>query len=252
MTCEEILQIATRIGLGLLESGAEAYRVENSVHYVVDAYSLGTCQVYSIPNYLHIALTSSDGQTLSKMSRASSLKSVDLSRLNALNELCRDIAEYKPEADDILDRLKLIDKTPQYSLPKQMLAYAVGSAGFALFWGGVLSDSIAAALIGCVVAVIMYYMGRLEANLFYKSIVASAVSAALALFCVRIGFGCGLSEIIIGVSMTLLPGLMITNFMREIIVGDWITGITKLVEALLIATGIALGTGMVLSLFGGI
>lgn len=36
--------------------------------------------------------------------------------------------------------------------------------------------------------------------------------------------------------MTLLPGVMITNFMREIIVGDWLTGITKLVEALLIAT----------------
>ena len=47
--------------------------------------------------------------------------------------------------------------------------------------------------------------------------------------------------------MTLLPGVMITNFMREIIVGDWLTGITKLVEALLIATGIALGTGIVLA-----
>ncbi len=37
MTCEELLQIASRIGRGLLESGAEAYRVENSVHYVIEA-----------------------------------------------------------------------------------------------------------------------------------------------------------------------------------------------------------------------
>ena len=36
--------------------------------------------------------------------------------------------------------------------------------------------------------------------------------------------------------------------MREIIVGDWLTGITKLAEALLIATAIALGTGIVLSI----
>ena len=47
--------------------------------------------------------------------------------------------------------------------------------------------------------------------------------------------------------MTLVPGVMITNFMREIIVGDWLTGITKLVEALLIAGAIALGTGIVLA-----
>ena len=78
MTCEELLQIASRIGRGLLESGAEAYRVENSVHYVIEAYDLGSCHVFSIPNYLHIDLTDQDGVTHSCMSRASSMKSVDL------------------------------------------------------------------------------------------------------------------------------------------------------------------------------
>ena len=77
MTCEELLQIASRIGRGLLESGAEAYRVENSVHYVIEAYDLGSCHVFSIPNYLHIDLTDQDGVTHSCMSRASSMKSVD-------------------------------------------------------------------------------------------------------------------------------------------------------------------------------
>ena len=94
----------------------------------------------------------------------------------------------------------------------------------------------------------MYIMGRLEANLFYKSIVASALSALLACLFVHLGFGINRSEIIIGVFMTLLPGVMITNFMREIIVGDWLTGITKLMGALLIAASIALGTGIVLAL----
>ena len=93
MTCEELLQIASRIGRGLLESGAEAYRVENSVHYVIEAYDLGSCHVFSIPNYLHIDLTDQDGVTHSCMSRASSMKSVDLEKLNALNALCRSIAQ---------------------------------------------------------------------------------------------------------------------------------------------------------------
>lgn len=247
MTCEEILRIAAHIGRGLLESGAEAYRVENSVHYVVEAYDLGACQVFSIPNYLHIDLTGNDGSTHSKMCRASSLKSVDLEKLNALNDLCRSIAAEKPEAEEIWTRMRAIDGARQYSLPMQMLAYAVGSAGFALFWGGIWLDGVAAAMIGCAVAAAMYVMGRLEANLFYKSILASALSAALACLFIHFGLGLHRSEIIIGVFMTLLPGVMITNFMREIIVGDWLTGITKLAEALLIATGIALGTGIVLA-----
>ena len=78
MTCEEILPIAARIGRGLLESGAEAYRVEDSVHHVVEAYDLGACEVFSIPNYLHIDLIAKDGVPHSNMCRASSLKSVDL------------------------------------------------------------------------------------------------------------------------------------------------------------------------------
>ena len=248
MTCEEILSIAARIGQGLLESGAEAYRVENSVLHVVNAYDLGQCQVFSIPNYLHIDLTGKDGSTHSKMCRASSLKSVDLEKLNAWNQLCRSISETKPEAAQIWQQMEAVEHTPSYSLPMQMLAYAVGSAGFALFWGGVALDAAAAAVIGCAVAAAMYIMGRLEANMFYKCILSSVLSALLASLFVYLGFGVNRSEIIIGVFMTLLPGVMITNFMREIIVGDWLTGITKLMGALLTATAIALGTGIVLAL----
>ena len=250
MTCEELLRIAGCIGRGLLESGAEAYRVEDSLRRVIAAYDLGACQVFSIPNYLHIDLTDKDGQSHSHMVRASSLKSVDLEKLNALNDLCRKITAATPEASEVWAALEEAEGTVQYSLPMQMLAYVLGSAGFALFWGGVAIDAASAAVIGVAVALVMYAMGRLEANLFYKSMVASAISAVLACVFVSFGFGLHRSVIIIGVFMTLLPGVMITNFMREIIVGDWLTGITKLVEALLIATGIALGTGIVLALIG--
>ena len=247
MTCEELIKIAAHIGQGLLESGAEAYRVENSVHYVIEAYDVGTCQVFSIPNYLHIHLTGSDGKTLSNMCRAGSMKGVDLDKLNALNDLCRTISETKPDAETIWQALREIDRGRQYSLLKQMLAYAVCSFGFTLFWGGVLIDATAAFLIGGLVGAVMYGMGLLEANIFYKSILASAFSALLVCLGIHFGLGVHRDEIIIGVFMTLLPGLMLTNFMREIIVGDWLTGITKLVEALLIAAAVALGTGIVLS-----
>ena len=160
MTCEEILAIAARIGQGLLESGAEAYRVENSVLHVVDAYNLGECQVFSIPNYLHIDLTGKDGSTHSKMCRASSLKSVDLEQLNAWNQLCRFISETRPEAAEIWTQIAAVEQTPLYSLLMQMLAYAVGSGAFALFWGGIWLDAAAAAVIGCAVAAAMYIMQR--------------------------------------------------------------------------------------------
>ena len=48
--------------------------------------------------------------------------------------------------------------------------------------------------------------------------------------------------------MILVPGIAFTNAMRDIMAGDLTSGVNKVVEALLIATAIALGTGFVLSL----
>ena len=90
------------------------------------------------------------------------------------------VSETRPEAAEIWTQIAAVEQTPLYSLPMQMLAYAVGSGAFALFWGGIWLDAAAAAVIGCAVAAAMYIMGRLEANLFYKSILASALSALLA------------------------------------------------------------------------
>ncbi|MDD3931566.1 MAG: threonine/serine exporter family protein, partial [Eubacteriales bacterium] len=50
--------------------------------------------------------------------------------------------------------------------------------------------------------------------------------------------------IIIGTLMNLVPGVAITNSMRDIIAGDFVSGLTKLTEAVIIAVAIALGTGL--------
>lgn len=56
--------------------------------------------------------------------------------------------------------------------------------------------------------------------------------------------------------MLLVPGLAITNAIRDTMAGDLVAGLTRSAEAFLIALAIAIGTGVVLSfwfnLYGGI
>ena len=72
----------------------------------------------------------------------------------------------------------------------------------------------------------------------------------------NLGFVNEIDKTIIGSIMLLVPGLAITNAIRDTIAGDFLAGITKAFEAVLVAVSIAVGTGMVLSLwiriFGGI
>jgi uncharacterized membrane protein YjjP (DUF1212 family) len=44
--------------------------------------------------------------------------------------------------------------------------------------------------------------------------------------------------------MTLVPGITITNCMRDFIAGDLMTGLSRLAEAILTAAGIAIGVAV--------
>ena len=104
-------------------------------------------------------------------------------------------------------------------------------------------DLCGVALGGC-----LTFMDWLGANLFFKTIAGGAVSALLALLLTGVDLGQNSDFIIIGALMALVPGLIFTNAIRDIMAGDMVSGITKAAEALLIGVAIALGTGFVLSM----
>jgi len=64
----------------------------------------------------------------------------------------------------------------------------------------------------------------------------------------RLGVGQNQDLIIIGALMALVPGIAMTNAMRDIMAGDMVAGISKAAEALLIGAAIALGTALALGL----
>lgn len=55
--------------------------------------------------------------------------------------------------------------------------------------------------------------------------------------------------------MLLVPGLIITNAIRDTIAGDLVSGISRAIEAIFIAIAIAVGSGIIIKLwfiyFGG-
>ena len=98
------------------------------------------------------------------------------------------------------------------------------------------------------IGISLIFMSRLGTNLFFKTIAGGFVSALAAVVLVALGLGTHTNLIIIGAIMALAPGVVITNFMRDIMAGDMLSGLSKFAEALLTGAGIALGTGLALSL----
>ena len=81
---------------------------------------------------------------------------------------------------------------------------------------------------------------------------ASFVSAGAAYIAYNIGIVTDVDEIIIGNIMTLIPGIGLTNALRDLFTGDSIAGLLRTIEAVLTALAIAAGYFVLVITMGGV
>lgn len=247
---DALLDLSVDIGCSLLESGAEIYRAEDSLRRLLAAYGMGEAEVFAIPNCIIASVTTPEGRPITRVRRIPN-HGTDLQQLELYNGLCRRLCRETPAPETA--RAWMLDLETQrrhYSAQVQFFGYFLGTASFSLFFGGNLWDALCGGLCGLAIAVVIGILGRLDTGVFFRTLVAAAVSAALAVTFVQLGLGHNLDAITIGAFMSLTPGVALTNSMREFMAGDMVSGVSRLTEALLIATAIALSTGVVLALSG--
>ena len=75
--------------------------------------------------------------------------------------------------------------------------------------------------------------------------------SAAAITATNLGLGHDPNEIIIGNIMLLIPGIALTNSLRDMISGDIISGLLRFLDAILVAVAIAAGYILAARLLGG-
>jgi uncharacterized membrane protein YjjP (DUF1212 family) len=241
-----LLNLATEIGFDLLQNGAEIYRVEDSVRRIFAAYGILNSDVFTIPSCILVTINDEAGCPLTRVRRLTA-STTNIMRIERYNSLCRQICRSAPDFDWIRSELNRIDSLPCYSLFAQILATALISFSFTLFYGGDIWDALVAFVCGFILKPIFYAMQKFNSNSFFNNIICSALITLLATLAFHLSIASHYDKIIIGTLMNLVPGIAITNVMRDIIAGDLLSGTIKFIEALLVALGIALGAGLAIT-----
>ena len=144
------------------------------------------------------------------------------------------------QAKELVDGLS--QNKRQYSTPVLLLGYVVAAGFFAAFFNGGVLDAVSAGICGLGVGFWMLYLGgKMGFNGFFQTLIGAAIASLLALLLTRIGVGENVDAITIGTLMVLVPGMALTNAMREIMAGDIISGVNRTAEAILTAAAISLG-----------
>ena len=242
-----LVDMATELGYRLAMCGAETYRVEESITRVMAAYGV-QAEAFAIPNCLHVSMETAEGKPLARMRRIG-YHGNDLDAVEKYSNLSRRICAEKPDPQVAQKWLEETEQSRRYyKLPLYLIGNVLGAAGFGVLFGGGLVDCIFAGICGLVVGIVNHYMEKLHANQFFRIITASFLMALIAYIPGSFGIVQNADTVIIGALMILVPGLLFTNALRDIIYGDTNSGINRIVQVLLIAAAIALGTGAALKI----
>ncbi len=240
MKWDEKLKLALDIGEQMMLSGAEVSRVEDSIRRICIAFGADRADVLSITTSLIVTIYY-EGYGNVTQTRRTSKFAFNMDRLEKMNALSRHICENALSVEEARKEYKEVMAEKPYSFGFQLLFFMLVSFSFSIFFGGTLKDALISALIAIPFKCIDSIAAKTEANSFLTILVSSLLGGFLAIIAVRAGLADSVGKVSIGNVMLLIPGIMLTNSMRDMFGGDTITGGIRFIEAMLIAVTIALG-----------
>ena len=247
----EPLQLAGRL---IMENGGETYRVEETITRMGRAFGLDHVESFAVPSGLFVSYRRADGDTETAVMRVHK-GSTNLSRVDAVNAVSRQVEHGDLTCEEALQRLQAIERRPPaLTKPLLVLGAAVSAAGFTLMFGGGAEHAARAAAVAALVQWISWLLERFRIHALVSTLLGSLLSTLLPMAFQRMT-GLGMVDAIVaGALMPLLPGLAMTNAVQDAMRGDMISGLSHGLSAILTATLVAGGALMasaVMNLTGG-
>ena len=256
MTEREQRQLVSRaldIGERMLLCGGEVSRVEDTVSRILKSYGAQRVEVFTILSFMSLTAVF-DGETVLTENRRVSIVaySNDFTRMEQLNALSREVCATLPGLPALEEKLAAIDlplRKKQFRELYLLLGYILSGTGFALFFGGSWRDALGAGLCCLAVWFLNWFLKQAALQRLFHAFFVSFIAGALCYLMILLGLGEHPGQVMMAVIMVLIPGIAITNAMREMLISDTISGILRLVESLLIATAVAFGFALAMFVF---
>lgn len=243
MNYNKIVQGILDIGESMLISGAENYRIEDSLYRMCRSYGFVKYDVFVIPSNIQITVETENGDIITQVRHIENAD-IDFDQLDYMNNLCRYVCSHTPDEEELQKKCQEVKNRPPQHPAAKYFAGIMGGTGFAVFFGCNFKDAIVAVIVSLMIVVVGKWLEKREGNLFVYNTILSFLSEVIIVLSVRNGFADHPERIMIGIVMLLISGLSTTNGIREILQKDYISGFINIMNSILGAAGIAVGTAL--------
>ncbi len=237
------------MGEALLCCGAEVHRVEDALTRIAQSYGAKRIHVFVITACIVLTLEFSDG-TEATQSRRILAWDTHFKKLDALNTLSRSFCHGAMTLDQLANRIEQTMQQPD-SIEAQYLGSVITSVSYCLFFGGTAADAFVSGVAALVVCWMQLHIAPFCMTRMVFNFLAAFVTGLFICLIARAGGQLHADSIMIGDIMLLIPGVAMTNAVRDMMLGDTIAGVMRLAEAVLWTGTLAAGFVAAMLMTGG-
>jgi len=246
---QEVLDVCLIAGRLMIEGGSEMYRVEDTMLRISRNAGVHDPQVFATPTSVIMSL---DGGDLSRIEQVKE-RNINLELVDRVNSLSREFAVKKITLDQLKQKIIAVaNGIPYFPMWLQVVGAAVLSATLMVLFMDDYDwiDFPAAAIVGALGFITFYYFKRFTNVRFLSELIAAMTMALVTIAITHVFHGMSTDNILTGALMTLVPGLALTNALRDLFVGDILSGMVRMCEAALTAFALGGGVGIVIKFLG--
>lgn len=248
MEAKQVLEIALSAGQILISNGAEAYRVEETIEKICSSYNL-ECECMATAKGVFVSVVYGNDEKVTSLKKIKSRR-VDLYRIELVNSFSRSLQDKSVSYEEAKNILRSIEDAPYFSFRVRIFAASMTSFVYTLFFKGTIYDAVVSAIISIGVYYLLDRASSVKVFPFFESFFSGFIIGGVSLIAQRAFPAVNKVNVITGAIMILLPGVALTNGIKDIIYGDFTSGMVKFGEAMLVIT--AIGAGIAAALLVGI
>lgn len=236
-----ILETAMLAGEIMSASGAESYRVEDTMNRILNTADAKSAEAFAVVTGVFATLET-ENEVVTRVKRIAH-RDINLAKIAEVNEISRLYCQNQITLETAYDRLQNF-KVRSYSKSIHNLAVLLLVLSFSFLLGGGIQEGVLASFNGVLLIGALVLVDRAQVTPFLRTLFASTVIAFGASFLKSFMMrDAVLDNVIIASMMPLVPGTAITTAIRDTLNGDYMSGGSRALESVVIAVSIALGVG---------
>ncbi|QCX33319.1 threonine/serine exporter family protein [Caloramator sp. E03] len=246
MLTKHVLEIAALAAEILLSSGAEIYRVEYTAKKICKSYGV-ECECFVMPTGFTISCMGDENEMITYVKRIEN-RTIDLHRIDSINAFSRRLESKKLNYEEAIKQLKNIEGMPYFSQLTRCIAAGLIAFSFTMLFKGTEKDGIVAFFISMLILKVKNEIESIGFFQFFEYFISGMIAGGISVIAGKFSPDFNIDKIIIGSIMILVPGVSITNGIKDALYGDLISSFTRLGEALFISIAVGVGVGIMLTL----